>query len=370
MKIINQNTLVNLSNSLLKHYHVPTFHPSIIEIDNVLKTHKKIVVLLFDGLGEHIINSCLKDTSYIRRHSFMKINSVFPPTTAAATTAFLSAKYPIQTGWCSWSQYFKEFKRNIVLFRNKDHNTDEQLDYCNGSVANTYFPYENIFTLINKYNPSLSVECLMNYPIKEDGHKSLKDGYQKLDGYLKDKEECFAYFYFEQPDATIHHKGVHSFKTKYWCRKIDNFIKKITKNNPDTLFISIADHGLVNVKYIDLCQYQDLYSLITSPVALEARVLGFYVKEENRKKFETLFNQYLGDKFKLFYIEEALKEKLFGEGEVHPKVVATLGDYIAVATSEYCLYPSKEYTRIHLHKGHHAGGTKEERIINLSIYND
>ena len=49
MKRISKYDLVNFSNSFLKHYDVPTFHDSIPELDEILKGHKKIVLLLFDG---------------------------------------------------------------------------------------------------------------------------------------------------------------------------------------------------------------------------------------------------------------------------------------------------------------------------------
>ena len=49
MEVYNKNSLVNLSNSILKHFGVNTFHESIPEIDDLLKGHKKVVAVLFDG---------------------------------------------------------------------------------------------------------------------------------------------------------------------------------------------------------------------------------------------------------------------------------------------------------------------------------
>ena len=55
MKVYNENSLVNLSNSILKHFCVETFHNTIPEIDELLKGHKKVVAVLFDGMGQNIV---------------------------------------------------------------------------------------------------------------------------------------------------------------------------------------------------------------------------------------------------------------------------------------------------------------------------
>ena len=106
LQINNENTLVNLSNSILKHFGTNTFHNTIPEIDELLKDHKKVVAVLFDGMGQNIVRKHLKENSFIRKNYVTTINSTFPPTTAAATTAFLTGKYPIETGWLGWAEYF------------------------------------------------------------------------------------------------------------------------------------------------------------------------------------------------------------------------------------------------------------------------
>ena len=49
-----------------------------------------------------------------------------------------------------------------------------------------------------------------------------------------------------------------------------------------------------------------------------------------------------------------------------------IGDFIAIAKDVYCLYASNEITpeKFVAHKGHHAGGTKEEMAIDISVFND
>ena len=366
-----QYSLINLSNSLLKHFGVDTFHDSIPEVDEALKGHKKVVAVLFDGMGQNIIHKHLKENSFIRKHYFTTIDSTFPPTTAAATTSFLTGKYPIETGWLSWDMYFKDLDRNIILFKNKDFNTGEKLPLINGkTIANTYYPTNTILELIKNKNKDVSTFCVQRYPIQEDGPKSLLfTAVRKISKILKNNDKLLGYFYWDSPDAEMHRYGIDNFRVHYQVRKAERFIKKISRKNKDTVFILLADHGHINYKQFDICEHEDLYSLVVKPLSMEKRSACIFVKEGKQEQFKTLFNKYYGDYFDLYTKKDALDSNLFGEGEPCKGVLDAIGDFIAVARKEYGLFASKEFDHIHSYKGHHGGGTKEERLIDISIFN-
>lgn len=101
-KLYDENrNLVNVSNSLLRHYGLETFHPSLRELDAILdeSKNKKICLILLDGFGKHIQELHSSSCRYILSHNKRTITSVFPPTTTSATTSLLTGKYPIETGW-------------------------------------------------------------------------------------------------------------------------------------------------------------------------------------------------------------------------------------------------------------------------------
>ena len=58
LKLDKKRTLCNVSNSILKHYGVETFHTTYKPLDKILKnTNKeKICLILFDALGKAIID--------------------------------------------------------------------------------------------------------------------------------------------------------------------------------------------------------------------------------------------------------------------------------------------------------------------------
>lgn len=370
MKTYNENSLVNLSNSILKHFGVETFHDSILEIDNALKGHKKVVAVLFDGMGQNITRYHLKENSFIRSHYLTTINSTFPPTTSAATTAFLTGKYPVETGWVAWAEYFKDYNKNIILFKNEDYNTGDKLPQVDGvNIADKYFPTKKLFELIENGNKYVKTYGFFRYPIYIDGPKTLNKGVSSLTKFLKENDSCFAYFYWDSPDREMHENGIYHKKVKKQVIKAQNFIKKVSKKNPDTVFILFADHGHINVKYLDICEKEDIYSLLSAPLTLEKRTPGFFVKKGKEAEFAALFNKYYGEHFELLSRKEAFENKIFGEGEIAKYLEDMVGDFIAISKDEYSLVASKELKDMDLFPGHHAGGTKEERLIDVSIYN-
>ena len=370
MEIYNSNTLVNLSNSILKAFGARTFHESIPEIDEIIGGHKKIVLVLFDGMGQNITRMHLKDDSFIRSHYVHTINSTYPPTTAAATTSVLTAKFPIETGWLAWATYFPEVKRNIILFRGIDYNTCEEVDK---DIAYKKYPNKQIFELINEADKDIKTFCLQRYPIQQDGPKYLCSAAKTIRKYVKNNDKLFGYFYWDTPDVEMHANGIDAPIIRRKVHHLNRFMKHLTKANPDTLFILIADHGHVNTKYIDISKYEDLYSLISQPACLEKRSPSFFVKDGKQDEFKKLFDKYFGREFDLLSKKEVIDCKLFGEGKPRDGVIDSFGDYVALSRGKYSLFSSKEMKSSHggkgTYPGHHGGGTNEERLIDVSIYN-
>ena len=146
-------------------------------------------------------------------------------------------------------------------------------------------------------------------------------------------------------------------------------IRRLAKKNPDTLFLTFADHGHINVKYFDMNEHPDLYSLLAKPTTFEKRTPVFFVKEGKHQEFEDLFKKYYGEHFYLMDKKEVLESQIFGEGDINPKAVEFIGDYVATSIDQYCLYASSEMKKFLLFKGHHAGNTQEEMKIDISAFN-
>lgn len=361
------NTIVNFSNSLLKHFGVNTHHPSISEVDNALKNHQKVVVMLFDGMGRYIEETHLKENGFIRSHVLKTMQATYPPTTVASTNGLLSGLYPIENGWVSWSNYFPDYQAEIELFTNRNYYYPKDLIIPRHyNIATTYFPYESIFEQIKKQNHDIIVSALFDGRVDKDGIVTLKDGEERLDHILSQPKSSFTYLYWTAPDNLIHAYGVHSHKVHKCVTSIEKYVKRVSEKHPDTLFIVIADHGLIDVKYRILEDYPDLVNLLRQPCSFESRTVGFFVKPKCEDQFEHMFNQYFGDAFVLLTLKEAKEKHVFGFGKEHPNLKNTWPDYIALASSNICIGPDH---RSHTLKGHHAGLTNDEMDINIAVFN-
>lgn len=365
MKTYNANkNLVTLSNSILKRFNVPTYHETIKEVDDILKNHKKIVVFLFDGMGKALLNRHKDVAKNLLNHSLMTITSVNPPTTVAATTAFLSGRYPIETGWLGWSLSFKNLNRIIDVFPNKDSITGEEIDGPN--IMNKNAPYENIIQLINKnHNKEIAFQ-LMEKPIFEDGPENIEDGFRLVKEKLDTVEEGFVYCYITAPDHNCHEFGIDHDNIKEDIKRINDGLSKFADENKDILCIAIADHGHINIKPVFLDDYPDLTSLLKEPMSLEGRTPSFKVKDGQEKLFKELFKKHFKDSYELFSKQEILDMNFFGKGTPKQLSIDFIGDFIGVCNDDTLLLRNREFD---FFKGHHAGGTKEELEIDIIVYN-
>ena len=141
--------LVNLSQSILKHFGVETSTNTLPAVDAMLdKGYSNVVVLLLDGMGVETMERILDKDGPFRRNLKLSYSSVFPPTTVAATTSLLSGKMPSSHGWLGWDNYYPELDRNVTVFLNKIQGTD--IPAAPYHVADTFTPYKNILELIEE----------------------------------------------------------------------------------------------------------------------------------------------------------------------------------------------------------------------------
>ena len=106
----HHNSILQLSGSLFQHYGIERVHGTDCDVDAWLrKTRPRCVIsLLIDAMGISIMAKHLPEDSFLHSHLLKEITTVFPPTTAAATTSYRSGYSPAETGWLGWNQYFPE----------------------------------------------------------------------------------------------------------------------------------------------------------------------------------------------------------------------------------------------------------------------
>ena len=358
-------TLVNLSSSLLAHYGVSPFHASIKEVDEAMAGHRKIAFFLFDGSGEYILNQYPFTTRFLRQHKLMTIHSVNPATTVACTTALLTGKNPIENGWLGWSLYLDNYPNPVDIFPNVDSLTGVKMSVPD--VYETLCPLTYIDALLKEKGVKARLD--LQAPLWDgQGPKTLKEMRLHAHAFFEGGGE-FYYGYWTNPDHLLHERGIHSFKVRHALHEIAAMVKRFVKENPDVLVFTLADHGLIDVQYRDLKAFPAITECLAKPSAVEGRTMSFFLKEGKEEQFVNAFNKEFSERFALVKTEDLLKEGYFGEGEINPQGRRSLGDYIAVAVSDQILADSSLMKQLTVHRGHHAGATREECEVLLACYN-
>lgn len=370
-----EHCVLNTITSILKYYNVKTMHKSSDLLDKKLdKRYKNVILLIMDGMGEHILNN-ISPNGFLNDNKVDVVTSVYPSTTTAALTTYYAGKPPYETGWIAWSQYFKEYGRAVDMLKHRESYKGDSLKDANLNVFETIVNYKTIFEQIKEASPKTEVfEIMPEYSerraknsVKANDINELIDSLKIL---TKLPTETFIMAYCDNPDSILHKYGTDSIEAKEYLLEAEEKIKNLIQDLPDdTIVIISADHGHKNIeKAYTLLDYPEILECLITPPSLESRTVTFWVKEQMKDEFVKRFNKLFENEFWLMTKEEFLEKNLLGFGEKHPKIDDFIGNYIALSTSssiirlETFLAEGKK-----VKKSTHCGLTKEEMEVPLIV---
>ena len=378
------NCLVNLANSILKKFGAETLHGTLAIADRYLaRDHKNIVILLLDALGTSIMERHLEKDGFFRSHFAGSFDSVYPPTTVAATTSVMSGLYPNEHGWLGWDMYYPELGKNITVFQNT-----EQLKEKEGAVPGrdaeenavwgedsleelkqaaefnagfTYTPYKNVVDRIN----DAGGEAYFSMPFMPPYPGDIDAILQRIGELCGQPGKKFIYTYWNEPDSTMHRTGTKSPEAHEMVVELEKKVEKAVSGLSDTLFFVIADHGHIDSKNLCILDHPEITECLKHLPSLEPRTLNLFVKDGYKESFPALFKKHFGDDFVLLTREDTIASKLFGAGRDRDGLSEMIGDFVAVAVSDTSIY--KTHYEAQEMPGVHAGLTPEEYIIPLIV---
>lgn len=370
-----EHCILNLITSILKNYNVETKHKSLESMDNILNNkYKNVVFIILDGMGEHILEK-VSPTGYFRKKEIDCITSVYPSTTTAALTTYYSGKPPYETGWIAWSQYFKEYGRDIDMLSHRESYTSRDLKNARINVFDTIVKYKSVFEQIEEALPNIKAyEITPSYSDKRAKRSiradSIDEIIMNIETLCKNPDEKFILAYCDNPDGLLHKFGTDSEEVKEFIenteRKIEDMCKNLTE---DTVVIISADHGHKDInKAYSILDYPEIQKCLISLPSLESRVVTFWVKEDMKEEFVKNFNKNFENDFWLMTKEEFLEKNMLGFGKKHPKIDDFIGNYIALSISDSIIKLENYLTEgKKLKKSTHCGLTKEEMEVPVII---
>ena len=356
MKAEEYGGIVDAGTSLRRYYGLDGSGKGDPVIDQWLNENqfRCVAAVLVDGMGISVMRKHLPQDSFLTANIKEEISTVFPPTTAAATTAFLTGKYPCETGWLGWNQYFAEKHDQIIMFYNKGQYTSRTY----GNYTYEVLPVHMIYDELNA--KGIQAETFWPSWSRVNPCKDFRSMCEKINAAVHDENCRFVYGYWDELDNYMHDFGPSDSGTGVLLEEIQSEIEKLSDRLPeDTGLLVLADHSQIDVRHFDMLKNRSVAHTFVHCPSLEARACSIWVREGYSESFEENFHKLLGDSFVLMTHQEAVESGLFGKGKPHARFEDFIGDYLAVAVSDVQL----DYGRNAEMKGNHAGGCREEAIV-------
>ncbi|MBR3248561.1 alkaline phosphatase family protein [Candidatus Saccharibacteria bacterium] len=359
MKVKNDytKTLTNVAASVQKYFDLPQKHNSYHPFDSMLEKYRpeNVVIILFDGLGANILSRALPENSFLRQNLREVLTTVFPATTAAATSSIRTGLNPVEHGWIGWTSYIEPIDKIITLFLNSEKCHDDEI--CQEFLGvKKLLVSETVTDQINQSGHGKSLEITS---FSDDPYDDLDDMLSRIKNEVKGPGKKYIYAYDPEPDGTMHEKGPDSPEVRALIKERDRKISKLATELHDTLLVVIADHGHIKNRTVFLEDYPELLRLMTRTTSIDQRAAAFKIKSGQKDEFEKLFNERFGNFYNLYRSSEVVKSHLFGNGEENPLFRPALGDFLAVAVSDVTITAPGDEP----HVSSHAGYTDDEVLI-------
>ena len=355
--------LTNLACSIRKYFELDYKHNTIDYIDKILyeEKPKNVVTILFDGMGNNILERTLTKDDFLIKHKIKAITSVFPATTVAATTSIITGLNPCETGMLGWNMYFKDIDKTITTFFNFEKGDSSETPLEEAKLFKE--KYMKSKSIVEDLNESSKYKGYDLFPFGENPYRDVDEMIDKIIEICSKEEKKYIYAYDDEPDHSMHLFGADCKEARDMIRYRNILIERLSKKLKDTVIFVIADHGHITVDNIHLEDYPAIIECLDKNTSLEPRATNFFIKEGKKEEFKNLFNQYFGEFFNLYDKNDIIESKLFGNGIENPMFRDSIGDYIAIASSnKTLLYGGDEVL-----KSQHAGYTDDEIYVPLIV---
>lgn len=366
-----KHSIVNVAATLANFLGQPTKHPILPTLAQKLNAqYKNIVYLVIDAMGACILEKNLPTDSFFRTHQIDTVTSVFPSTTAAATTSLQSAMTPSEHGWFAWSVDFDG--EVIELFKNRNFYTHKLT--ADRDFARHHLPFDKFFDhtkgerhIYTCFASNLSSKIHAEHEIE---FSNLNQMFRRLNHTCQQPNKKFIYAYYADLDTVMHSYGTTATKTKRLLHKIEKKTARLARKNPDTLFVITADHGQIDINgFTYICDDSEIQACLAHPIGLDPRGASFKIKPNKKAAFQTAFQKYSAD-YTLYPSAELIQKGVFGDFKLHPEYQKYLGDFIAIGgnTNKMMVFKAGEqYHGRHLYHGIHTGLTADEMLVPIIV---
>lgn len=372
-------SIVNLMASIIQASGGAAPYPPLVGLaPQRLSRSRNIVLIVVDGLGYEFLRSA-RAGGAMRRHVVRSITSVFPPTTAAAVTTFLTGLAPQQHGLTGWFMYFEEIGEVVAVLPFTARLGGAPLA-PRGIRAAPLLGHTPVFDRLRGRRPV----CIVPRHIADSEFNRARIGcarmrtYTTLSEFIETIEQsvtgtagaAFVYAYWPQLDHLAHEKGIASEAVHAHLAELDAAYEDLLLRlaGSDTVVLLTADHGFVDIppaNVVDLAAHAPLADMLRLPLCGEPRTAYCYVTPSREREFCRYVAAELGDAAVCIDSAALVEDGYFGPGAPHPRLHERIGRFTLLMRDGYAIRDSVPGEARFEPAGMHGGGSTAELLVPL-----
>ncbi len=340
---------------------------------------RHIVLLVIDGLGYNYLTQHGRGGPF---HGALsgRMTSVFPSTTAAAVTGFLSGTAPQQHALTGWHMYLEELDA-VAAVLPLTRRGGVALDIEAAKLPSLLFDHEPFFNRIARPGLVFSPHYIAHSPFslynagraEVRPYKKLPDLIAQLTNAVRAASEpSYFYAYYPDLDALAHEHGIASAHVASHFAALDAVFGELLLQlrDTDSVIIATGDHGFIdapNERLIALEDHPALAEMLAQPLCGERRVVYCYVKPNMHTQFVGYVQDQFGHCADLFESANLIAQGWFGLGTPNARLASRVGDYTLIMKENWTIKDSVPGEKSHHQIGVHGGVSEDEMWVPLIV---
>lgn len=390
-------SISNLPNTILSHFGINVKGKSTLPerlLGDSLYGIQKLVLLVVDALGYKQLKrllqkgACSTFESRLKTGIFLPLTSVFPSTTTAALTTLHTGATPQEHGLLGYRMYLREWgllANMISLSPEGDNRRDKLLEM--GLSTDKFLGVKTVYQQLAKAGIPSYILVRGSYKdsglshIHHRGARSLpfinsSDMFVQLRKLIQSKSPNSAYIfvYWDAVDDIAHRYGPnteeHSTEIRNVLRQLEEeILRPLEEMSTQSVVLMItADHGQIFTpasKAIRMMRYKAFREDLLMPPAGEYRAMYLYAQQGKSEALKRYLMKKFPEKLVILDSQEALKNGLWGRGEIKDEVRYRIGDIVSLPRKDHILYyPYAPAAGKKIHdSGRHGGLSDEEMLV-------
>lgn len=374
-------SIVNLMASIIRGRGGESGYPSLRLLrPEEIAQHTNVVLLVVDGLGFEYLTRQLPRGA-LGRSLRGAITSVFPPTTAAAITSFLTGDAPQQHALTGWHTYLRELGCVMTVLPGNPRyggvsyrkaGLDPVKLFGHVPLSERIQPRSIVVSPAHIAHSDFNLAHLGSAELRT--FETLPEMFRKAVRAIRSNTRPkYLYLYWPKLDSIGHERGMASQAALAHLREIELALTDflVGAAHTDTLLLVTADHGQIDTAesdQIDLANHPELARCLALPLCGEPRAAFCYVRPGRAQQFERYCREMLSDKLDLVRSQELIDQGLFGLGDPHPRLEERIGDYTLLMRDNNVIREWLPCEKHYVQIGVHGGLSTTELKVPLCVF--